>query len=225
MSPYDRQRWLGQKLVAPVVLVWTDNRSSMLSAKGNTLVGYQLRLHHMFHHAPDAVWHALVAYIAYADAAARATLRDYIQGQYHLIRRPPQPQSYCQRLSSQGHTVDLEAIYQELNQTYFANRIQAYITWMRRPPQRQRTSVRFGSYDEQRRLIRISRLLDQPFVPHYVVASVVFHEMLHQLIPRQCINGRWYAHPPAFRQQERCFLHYQRAHRWQQRHLARLLRS
>jgi hypothetical protein len=177
----------------------------------------------MFRHAPDAVWHALVAYIVHADTAARAMLRDYIQGQYHLIRRPPQP--YWRRLSSQGRTVDLEAIYQELNQTYFANRIQAHITWMRRPPQRQRTSIRFGSYDEQRRLIRISRLLDQPFVPHYVVASVVFHEMLHQLIPRQCIDGRWYTHPPAFRQQERRFLHYQRAQRWQQRHLARLLRS
>jgi hypothetical protein len=211
--------------VAPVVLVWTDNRLSMLSAKGNALGGYRLRLHHMFRQAPDAVWHALVAYIAHADVAARATLRAYIRGQCHLIRHSLQPQSHRRQLLSQGHTVNLETIYQELNQTYFANRIQAVITWMRRPPQRQRTSIRFGSYDEQRRLIRISRLLDQPFVPRYVVASVVFHEMLHQLIPRQWINGRWYVHPPAFRQHERRFLDYQRAQRWQQRHVARLLRG
>jgi hypothetical protein len=67
--------------------------------------------------------------------------------------------------------------------------------------------------------------LDQPFVPQYVVASVVFHEMLHQLIPRQRVNGRWSIHPPAFRQQERQFLHYQRAKQWQRQYLARLLRG
>jgi hypothetical protein len=49
--------------------------------------------------------------------------------------------------------------------------------------------------------------------------------MLHQLIPRQYLNGRWSAHPPEFRRQERRFLHYQQAEQWQHQHLGRLLRG
>lgn len=219
----DRQTWLRQKLAAPVVLVWTDNRSSLLFARGNAATGYRLRLHHMFRSAPDAVWHALLAYVAGTDTAARDTLRAYIQRQQHLIRGVPKRPSRSLRLQPQGRYHNLATIYHELNQVYFANRVRACITWMRRPPQRPRTSIRFGAYDDNLQLIRISRLLDQPFVPQYVIASVVFHEMLHQLIPRQRVNGRWSVHPPAFRQQERQFSHYQHAKQWQRQYLARLL--
>lgn len=223
VSLYDRQLWLRQRLAAPIALVWTDNRSSILFAKGNAATGYRLRLHHMFRYAPDAIWHALIAYLADTDAAARDTLQTYIQRQQHLIRPAPKRQSRSLLVQPQGRYHDLTVIYGELNQAYFANRVRARITWMRRPLQRPRTSIRFGAYDDSRRLIRISRLLDQPFVPQYVVASVVFHEMLHQLIPRQRMNGRWSVHPPAFRRQERQFPHYQRAKQWQRQHLARLL--
>jgi hypothetical protein len=175
----------------------------------------------MFRYAPDAIWGALLAYLAGTDATARDTLRTYIHRQQHLIR--PAPKRQPRSLPAQGRYHDLAAIYSELNQTYFTNRVRARITWMRRPPQRPRTSIRFGAYDHSCQLIRISRLLDQPFVPQYVVASVVFHEMLHQLIPRQRLNGRWSVHPPAFRRQERQFPYYQRAQQWQRHHLARLL--
>jgi len=62
-------------------------------------------------------------------------------------------------------------------------------------------------------------------VPRYVVENVVFHEMLHQLIPSQYLNGRWSVHPPEFRRQERRFLYHQQAEQWQRQHLGRLLRG
>jgi len=40
-----RQAWLSAQLTAPVTLVWTENRSSMLSARSNAKTGYQVRLH------------------------------------------------------------------------------------------------------------------------------------------------------------------------------------
>jgi hypothetical protein len=49
--------------------------------------------------------------------------------------------------------------------------------------------------------------------------------MLHQLIPRQRVNGRWRAHPPEFRQQERRFPYHRQAEQWERRHLVRLLRG
>ena len=220
-----RQTWLNTQLAAPVTLIWTENRLSMLSARGNVRTGYQVRLHRMFRQAPDAVWRALVAYLRYADATASRTIRTYIRQQQPLLAgdRPALP---CPRLlQPQGRFFDLEAIYAEINQHYFINRVQAHITWSRRPPQRKRRSIRFGSYQERDRLIRIHCLLDQSFVPPYVVENVVFHEMLHQLIPRQYLNGRWSVHPPEFRRQERRFLYHQQAEQWQRQHLGRLLRG
>src|SRR5215475_14205136 len=72
-----RQVWLNAQLAAPVTLVWTENRSSMLSARGNAKTGYQVRLHRMFQQAPDGVWHAFVAYLRNADATALRTIRAY----------------------------------------------------------------------------------------------------------------------------------------------------
>jgi hypothetical protein len=62
-------------------------------------------------------------------------------------------------------------------------------------------------------------------VPRYVVENVVYHEMLHQLIPRQYVHGRWYAHPPEFRQQEQRYRYHWQAEQWKRRHLSRLLRG
>ena len=220
-----RQSWLEAQLAARVTVVWTNNCVSMLSAKSHAPTGYHVRLHRMFHQAPDTVWQALVAYIRHANTAARKTLHGYIQRHQHLIRQPSQRRRPSWSLQSRGHCFDLESIYHELNQTYFANRVEARITWSRRPPQRARTSIRFGSYHARERLIRIHRLLDQPFVPRYVVENVVFHEMLHQLIPCQRVNGRWYVHSPEFRRQEQRFQYHRQAEQWKRRHLARLLRG
>jgi hypothetical protein len=220
-----RQSWLSAQLATPVTVVWTNNRSVMLSLKGSVHDGYHLRLHHMFLQAPDTVWHALAAYIRNTKGAARGILRTYIQQHQHTVHKTPQPSPRSPILQARGHYFDLEAIYQELNQTYFANRIQARITWSRQPSRRSRMSIRFGSYHAKDRLIRIHRLLDQSFVPRYVVENVVFHEMLHQLIPRQRVNGRWCIHPPAFRQHEQRFRYHRQAAQWQCRHLSRLLRG
>jgi hypothetical protein len=179
----------------------------------------------MFLQAPDTVWQALIAYIRHTDGTARDVLRAYIQGYQEHRCRPVQPPQRSDVLQARGHHFDLAAIYHELNQTYFANRIEARITWSRRPPRRPRISIRFGSYHTRDRLIRIHPLLDQSFVPQYVVENVVYHEMLHQLIPRRQVNGRWYAHPPEFRRQEQQFRYHWQAEQWKRRHLSRLLRG
>ncbi len=218
-----RRQWLELHLKSRISLTWTDNRISMISVTRRPTVGYQLRLHHMFQVAPENIWHALVAYIQSKNRAAKDVLQHYIHQQHVLIRQVPAQRQSAPQLQPQGRYVDLEAIYQHLNRQYFHNRVKAGITWMRRVVQRKRTSIRFGVYDRQQKIIRIHRLLDQPFVPSYFVESVVFHEMLHQLIPAVRIDGRWYNHPPAFQQAERQYQHYQKARQWERKNLHRLL--
>jgi SprT-like family len=225
-TPYsDWQFWLSTLLGTRVTVVWTDNRALMLSIKGSKPAGYFVRLHRMFLQAPAAVWRALASYMRSADPVARQTIRTFVQHHRHLIRHGPQWQQPSHTLQPHGRYFNLEAIYHALNHTYFANRIQARITWSRRPPQRPRHSMRFGSYHAADRLIRIHPLLDQAFVPHYVIENVIFHEMLHQLIPRRRVNGRWCVHPPEFRQHERQFPYYQQAEQWQRQQLSHLLRG
>ena len=219
----ERRLWLSQHLSAPVSLVWTDNRSVIVSVKGNPTVGYQLRVQQLFRQAPEAVWRALVAHLHGGDAGASAILRQYVRRHQHLLKPRSQRRIQARTLKPKGRYFDLEAIYQTLNGDYFDNQVNARVTWGRQPPRRRRRSIRFGAYDSRERLIRIHPLLDQAFVPRYVVENVLFHEMLHQLSPPQRINGRWSIHTQAFRQEERRFRHFEQAEAWQRRHVARLL--
>ncbi len=233
MSPIDkpdavaetmRQQWLATRLGRRIALTWTDNRTSIISITRSPLTGYQLRLHHMFQDAPEAVWQALVNYIQHKKHTDKKVLQTYISRRQELIRQPPTQRQPESAIQAQGQHVDLDVIYRHLNQQYFNNRVQARITWMRIPLQRKRTSIRFGVYDSNQKVIRIHRLLDQPFVPRYFIESVVFHEMLHQLIPARHIRGRWRGHPPAFKQAERAYSHYQKAQMWERNNLHRLLK-
>ena len=76
----------------------------------------------------------------------------------------------------------------------------------------------FGSFDDparhidelEDRLIRIHCSLDRSFVPRFFVESVVFHEMLHAVIPPLEINGRTYHHGAAFRAREQRYPGYEK---------------
>ena len=223
-KPDERLLWLKRQLAAPVSLVWTENRSVMISVKGNA-AGYRLRVQKLFREAPENVWQALVSHVRDQDPGASAILRQHVRQHQHLLKPQYRRPASARLLQPQGRCFDLEGIYRRLNREYFSDRVEAQITWGRKAPKRRRRSIRFGAYDSRKRLIRIHPLLDQAFVPLYVVENVVFHEMLHQLSPPQRVNGRWSIHPPAFRREERRYAHFERAECWQSRHLARLLRG
>jgi hypothetical protein len=85
--------------------------------------------------------------------------------------------------------------------------------------------MRLGSYNESENVIRMHPALDQAFVPRYFVASVVFHEMLHEMHGAEEISeGRRAVHTPAFLADEQRFRDYARARAWENKHIKRLLR-
>jgi hypothetical protein len=85
--------------------------------------------------------------------------------------------------------------------------------------------MRFGVYLPGTQLIRIHPALDQAFVPGYFVEFIVYHELLHHVIPPVRLNGRYQIHSPRFRQHERDFPAYAEAMAWSRQSLRRLLRS
>jgi hypothetical protein len=215
------ERRLEAASLVPVSLAITDNRHSIISHswQGGML---RARVHHMFLDAPLAIQHALVRYVTEADRDASVALGSFIESRSDRLAR----RAGRRTLTTTGEHHDLLALYSELNERYFGGTVHALITWGRqvsRPGPR--VTIKLGSYDEHQRLIRINPALDKPWVPRYFIAFIVFHEMLHHVVPARRLDARRALHPPEFRERERTFRHYERALRWEQKNLGRLLRS
>jgi hypothetical protein len=97
--------------------------------------------------------------------------------------------------------------------------------WGRRQRHRPKDYFTFGTIQEEDRVIRINPLLDQPFVPLWFLQYVLYHEMLHSVVPDKIESGgRRRIHTDQFIRRERKFRSYERARRWEEENLARFLR-
>lgn len=228
------ERRLMAALPGPVSLSITDNRHSIISHSWHKGM-LRARIHHMFLDAPASIQHALVRYVSYGDRAASLRIGHFIEANGARLakrsRRIP--------LEAHGKHHDLLALFHELNERYFGGSVHALITWgkrSRRPKgsrSRPRATIKLGSYASNERLIRVHPALDRAWVPRYFVAYVVYHEMLHHVVPaRSAGRGNRHAplarrelHPPEFVEREKQFRHYERALRWEAQHIGRLLRS
>ena len=107
----------------------------------------------------------------------------------------------------QGHSYDLEEIFEEINLQYFHGLMaRPGIGWSVRPS---RTTL--GHYDPSHHMIVLSKVLDSPHVPRLVVEYVMFHEMLHLRYPVEHKGSRRCVHTPEFKMAEKEFLHLKQA--------------
>lgn len=205
----------------PVLLSVTDNVRQMLSALEDGVL--RVRVHHMFLDAPAAVQEALARYMVDQDREASLVVGQYIEKNGFRIRASRQVSA---PLRTQGQTHDLLPLFQKLNHGYFDGAVDALITWGRRVKvQRPRRTIKLGTYSAVERLIRIHPVLDRPWVPRYFLSYVIYHEMLHHVIPASQGGGRRMLHPPEFLAREQMFRYFDRAIAWEKAHVARLLRA
>jgi hypothetical protein len=216
------ERKLRGAFPGPVILSITDNRHSIIThrVQRGTL---HARIHHMFLDAPSYVVDALVRYVTRGDRDASAILGDYIdENGFRLARRKRNAP-----LVTKGKHHDLLALYQKVNGRYFDGTMNTLITWGKRPTRKgeRRRTIKLGSYSAVDRLIRVHPALDQKWVPRYFVEYIVYHEMLHHVIPGSRGLGRVNLHPPEFKTREKEFRHFDRSLAWEKKHVGRLLRS
>jgi len=207
----------------PITLSITDNIHNIITHSSERGV-VRARIHHMFLDAPESVLSALARYVHKNDRKASALIGDYIEKNHsRILRRRPGDVS----LQTKGKHHDLGVSFQRLSDKYFHGQVQALVTWGRRttPAGHKRETIKLGSYSPYDRLIRIHPALDRRWVPRYFVEYVMFHEMLHHVMPHTRGAGRRALHPPEFCEREREFRSYERAMAWEQAHLARLLRG
>ena len=126
---------------------------------------------------------------------------------------------------NRGRYHDLDAILADLRRRYFPTCAEVRIGWGRWSGRTRPRSIRFGAYLPDSQSIRIHPALDQAFVPGYFVEFIVYHELLHHVMPPLRVNGRYLIHSRTFHQREREFPAYAEAMAWRQQYLRRLLRS
>jgi hypothetical protein len=206
----------------PVQLGVTDNRRRMIT-QTRSRGRLRVRLHMMFLGAEERIKSALVSYVVHGDRDASQVVGEFIDQNLHRIRAS-RPRS---KVRAQGAVHDLEAIMHEVNGIYFGGTVSdVLVTWGRKTAPRagKRCAIKLGSYSATERLIRIHPVLDQRWVPRYFVQYIVYHELLHHLVPEVRVQGRSLLHPPEFQRREREFQKLSRALAWEQKHIDRLLR-
>jgi hypothetical protein len=213
---------LQSAIALPVRVTLTDNRRTMISLERNPRQMH-VRLHHMFARADAGTLHALGRYLASSDREAAQQIGRFIEQHRTSIRgrtvRPVQ-------LSAIGLHHNLNDIYRDVNARYFASRVEAKISWSRDQQVRSRRrprSIKLGSYTSRDKLIRVHPALDAEFVPRFFVEYIVYHEMLHHVLPPQRSGKRRSLHGPEFQAREKAFVGFEAALQWERENLERLL--
>ncbi|MEO5720713.1 MAG: hypothetical protein ABIR71_04485 [Chthoniobacterales bacterium] len=139
---------------------------------------------------------------------------------------PRLPMQQQLNLEHEGRYFDLREIFDRLNARHFRSRLRGYkVVWGRRTKRRPKEYFVFGTIQEEDRIIRINPRLDQPFVPLWFLQYVLYHEMLHSVVPDEIdASGRRRVHTEEFNRRERLYPSYRRARRWEEENLARFLR-
>ena len=121
-----------------------------------------------------------------------------------------------------GRCFDLQEILNEIMDKYTGYIEEIHITW--RKPSTGRKSVTWASFRDLGKggLIRVNALLDNPRVPRYVIESLVFHEILHFIVPAQVNNKKWDIHSRKFNEIMAKFPHHEKAERWKEKYFSKL---
>jgi len=193
---------LNARMKRPVAVTLTRNRVTMITVDFSGAGPIRVRLHEAYLDAPRNVLQALRRYLATHRKSAWADV-----AQYARSIRPARAAGTRRRLRAKGAVYDLREIRDAVNKRFFQGRVSCRIGWQRIAPQRRRRrrSIRYGWYDEVNRTIRVHRALDNPNVPRRFLEYIVFHEMLHAVVPAEQRAGRVLHHTKTFRALERAF--------------------
>lgn len=113
--------------------------------------------------------------------------------------------------SPRGQVHDLTLMFHKLNREYF----NALLPRLRIGYSRERSRSLWGHHDSAHETIVINKVLDSLRVPAYAIESIVYHEMLHHVVPIEYgKTGRRLVHSRRFREAERLFAHHAQAQRF-----------
>lgn len=189
-----------------------DNRSTMLSVKWAP-DSTKVSLHRMFLRAPHNIMQELACYLRREYNGLTPNLKAYIET--NIQKLDYSHQLNLGNLDTKGRVYDLEKIYNEMNKTYFGNKLKLHITWFGKSRNTATNRITFGLYHDPLKLIKISRRLDNKKFPPYFVAFIIYHEMLHCVCPAYVdAKGSKHVHSKEFKAREKQFQYFEQAQKW-----------
>lgn len=214
------------KLPVPVDLVLTNNRSTMISYRhqGGRL---RIRLHRMFQYADHRVLDALALYVSGRSLKANRVIDAFIAKHGAEVERSAQRKP--RTLLAQGQFFDLSQVLERVCSLYFGGPVEVGIGWgqLRKGRRKKRRggvrSRALATYSFHDKCIRVSPVLDAEFVPEFVMDWIVYHELLHHVLPVEGDESRKVYHSTRFRCLERAFPRFEEAQAWEQANLEKLL--
>jgi predicted metal-dependent hydrolase len=137
------------------------------------------------------------------------SLKDYQDSREYLEYLSIPSDSY-----SRGKYYNLSNSFERVNKNYFQGKLRSpHLRWSRK-----KTKRKYGHFQVDTNTVSISRSLDHPGIPPYVIDYVMYHELLHNYLGIKHIHGRRYVHTPEFRRAEKRFIQLEEA----QQYLAKL---
>ena len=207
-SPKSRFRhelidYLNEGSSREISVTLTQNRVTMISVEFPPEGPIKLRLHKKYLQAPEETLQALRTYLRTRKKAYWQTAAAY------GLRQNDTPSETKPTLNkTKGKVYDLQLLMNEVNREFFNRRVRCSITWGRRRKSHRRSGrscILYGSFEREQKVISIHPGLDDDRVPLEFVKYVIFHEMLHAVIPAVKRNGRVEHHGPVFRKMEKSY--------------------
>lgn len=188
-----------------IKLTITTNRVAMASIDMSKPRIIKIRLHEKYLNAPEEVITALKNYIKFARKSDWNIISAYgrriVQENMRPARRVRKPLT--------GKVYHLGEIRDNVNRCFFNNSVSCKIEWGNQyiPTKtgRKSRSIRYGSWIPDLKTVRINPLLDDERVPYEFIRYIVFHEMLHSVVPNEVHGNRNRYHSVTFKRLERAF--------------------
>ena len=185
-----------------------------------------VRLHSLFHHANEKILDLLALYIGNRDNHASEEIDAFIAAHKKEIRLSDLSKS--KPLTSAGKYHGLKTVLERVNKAYFGGRAEVQIGWARSPARtgkknKKTVSRALATYNYSDHVIRVSPVLDAVDIPEYVLDWIVYHELLHHVLPIEESHGKHRYHTKRFKTLERAFVHYREAKAWEKLNTNRLL--
>jgi predicted metal-dependent hydrolase len=219
--------YLTMHLPDSVRVTFTENRSTMVSFRKHQGC-LHVRLHQMFRHADTKLLNHLVGFLGSKRAADSNAIDEFIASHRDEIAAVRKRRVVS--LTAEGRCIDLKEVLKRVASKYFGGHVDVHIGWGRAPKRkirRRRTrtfSRALATYSFDDKTIRVSPVLDAENVPEYVIDWIVYHEVLHHVLPVKKAGDRNLYHSQQFRSLERGFEHFEKAKAWEEKHIEQLLK-
>lgn len=126
---------------------------------------------------------------------------------------------------TEGVRYDLREVFDSINNTYFQNSVEASLRWGSPCSLTSYQTVRTAKSGKPVNLITIAGVYNHPDVPRFALDAVMYHEMLHIVVPPYNKNGRRVIHSPEFKRMERQYAFFEQWCEWEKLCLRALARK